>query len=110
MLGTGGLPICYSPLPNYSSDARRPLKGSLNSATFVLAPLRTPLVAVASRAVTAIKPVRGDWSLWQAELSLPSSRSAGPRPQSSAYVQSGRQDHLRVVAKSRRYPQIGRAH
>src|ERR1017187_264643 len=56
-LGTGGLPICYSPLPNYSSDARRPLNGSLNSATFVLAPLRTPLVAVASRAVTAIKPV-----------------------------------------------------
>src|ERR1035441_8846909 len=60
-LGTGGLPICYGPLPNYSSDARRPLNGSLNSATFVLAPLRTPLVAVA------------------AELSLPSSRSAGPR-------------------------------
>src|ERR1039457_74569 len=50
-LGTGGLPICYSPLPNYSSDARRPLNGSLNSATFVLAPLRTPLVAVASQAV-----------------------------------------------------------
>jgi hypothetical protein len=47
-------------------------------------------------------------SLWQAMLSLPSTRSARPRPQSPAHLQSGRQDHLRVVTKSRRYPQ-GRA-
>src|ERR1022692_2446684 len=49
MLGTGGLPICYSPLPNYSSDARRRLHGSLHLPTVVRPQDETPVALGESR-------------------------------------------------------------